>query len=229
MKVKILSVKENNSQSLPKQIDVGFVKELKASCSNNMSEKSVRTFIANFRRKFGKNSVEPGIIEKIREATHTLDEYFEVSSIEINNGTESKTLVFCNKLNQFLAFVLDYRSYEDVVIKIGIDGGAGSLKVCMSVQNPSAPVIGFKDTGVNKIFILAIAFGVDESYENVEIMFNKIDIQNLISCIYQNNIVIVGDLKIINIILGKKNIIFPARLFDSKISYLKCVNLLLTL
>lgn len=81
-------------------------------------------------------------------------------------------------------------------------GEGGSLKVSLSIQNPeTVSVTRFKDTGVNKMIVIALAEKVDESHENLHYIFSKIDLQNL--CAVYPNFFVVRDLKLINIILGK--------------------------
>lgn len=127
----------------------------------------------------------------------------------INHATEEKILVYCCKLNEFVAYVLDLRNTsDDIILKIGIDGGSNSLKICLSIQDKSLQescdfkTERHKDSGVKKIFILAIGYQVEESYENLKYMFGKLNLQNLLAC-FCGKFIIVGDMKIINMVLGK--------------------------
>ena len=62
------------------------------------------------------------------------------------------------------------------ILKVGIDGGGGSLKICMSVFDMANLVSGnkvglwkiFKDSGVNKVFLVAAVPVVPENYQNVK-------------------------------------------------------------
>lgn len=197
LKVKIVSSRDSdNIVSLSKPLTTDFAAELKST--SNMSEKTLKNFIANFRKTYGRKSVETGIVETIRESTHILDDYFDQTYIESN------CLVYCNKLNDFVGFILNHRDCsEEIIVKVGVDGGAGSLKICLAIQDCLSPSNNLKDSGVKKMFILAIAFGVPESYENIKIMFEKLDLNNFFSIMsYNDNVVLVGDMKIINLILG---------------------------
>lgn len=200
LKVSILS-KQNQNIQKNTQIDQEFVKDIADSC--DMSDRNVQNFIAKFRKRFGKRSAESQILVNLKEKSHICDDYFEVDDILVEDGTKSYTLVYCSKLNEFVAFVLEQRKCEDdVLIKVGVDGGGGSLKVCLSIQEYSQTKNGPKDSGINKLFILAVAFGADEKYEILKLIFEKINLQSLLSCFFEK-FVFVGDLKIVNLILGK--------------------------
>lgn len=206
LKVKILSSRNgNNIAAFPKPLAKDFVAEIKTA--SNMSEKNLKTFIATFRKTYGRKSVEAGIVETIRDSTHVLDEFFEQTYIESNN---SNCLVYCNKLNDFVAFILNHRDCsEEIIVKVGADGGAGSLKICLTIQDCLSSSCSHKDSGVKKSFILAIAYGVPESFENLKIMFEKLNLNNFFSIMnYNDNVVVVGDMKIINLILGIFKILF---------------------
>lgn len=171
---------------------------------NKLSQQDVKMMVSNFKKKFGKNCVEPGIAKTIFDKTHLLDSYFDVTERSFDNETITHTLVYSHKLNDLVAFVLGYRNCDDeFILKIGIDGGSGSLKVCLSIQEYSPHISSsYKDGGIMKLLILAAAFNVDESYENLKIIFETLNLQNLLAY-FPNKFVIVGDLKIINMILGK--------------------------
>ena len=65
---------------------------------------------------------------------------------------------------------------NSVLIRIGIDGSGGFLKICMSIfdiNNPFPCVQGgisrkLKESGVQKIFLLAVVPEVSENYVNVK-------------------------------------------------------------
>lgn len=103
------------------------------------------------------------------------------------------------------------RSISDVHLKLGIDGGGGFLKVCLSVQasiidNTSSErkrtryidgisIKKFKDSGVKKIFILAAVTNPQENYDNVKHLFSALGINYFKGTI-------ATDLKLANILVG---------------------------
>ncbi len=87
--------------------------------------------------------------------------------------------------------------YENIQIKIGVDGGGGFLKVCMHIYTPNDPqLIGvMKNTGVKKLLILAICPNVAETYNNLRIVLQKLKLdnpQNLsYPCVFSNNLKVI--------------------------------------
>ena len=104
--------------------------------------------------------------------------------------------------------IIETRQIEEnkSLIKIGIDGGGGFLKVCLSIfdidnpyQNTSSSSMSkrFKDSGVKRVFVIAIVPKVSEYYVNVKRLWISIGIQAL-----QKNYTAATDLNLCNIILG---------------------------
>ena len=57
------------------------------------------------------------------------------------------------------------------IVRIGIDGGQGSLKIIMSLFDPDN--LGAKDelySGVNKVIVLGLVKGVSENHHNMDIL-----------------------------------------------------------
>ncbi|CAH0389702.1 unnamed protein product [Bemisia tabaci] len=97
------------------------------------------------------------------------------------------------------------------VLKIGIDGGQGFLKVCLSVQSPGKNSVDvtsvrqtyeqevlakqFLDSGVKKIFILAITPHTQENSKNVAMMWSRLEINSL-------DPFIATDSKLANLLVG---------------------------
>ena len=76
-----------------------------------------------------------------------------------------KHVVLCNDLDGLIDKVIRCRNlHEDnTLICIGIDGGGGFLKICLSIFDLNEPSSStktlakkFKDSGVKKVFIIAV-------------------------------------------------------------------------
>ena len=94
-------------------------------------------------------------------------------------------------------------------MKIKLDGGGGSFKICLNIidqvspgQSPvkKQPNIGgsttqFSNAGVKKLFILDIAHDVQELYDNIEAFVNALQLSSLQLCVC-------ADLKLANILFG---------------------------
>ena len=93
---------------------------------------------------------------------------------------------------------------DDALIRVGLDGGGGFLKVCMSIfdllssqSKTSKCEKKIKNSGVKKVFIIGIAPGIPENYINVRTLWRSIGLHQL-----SYNFTIATDLKLCNILLG---------------------------
>ena len=86
---------------------------------------------------------------------------------------------------------------DKVIICVGIDGGQRSLKVVMNVFNIEADIDckESKDTGVNKVLVLALVKNVTENHANLQILIEKTKVNNI-------KFYLAADLKLLNIIVG---------------------------
>ena len=86
---------------------------------------------------------------------------------------------------------------DNVIIRVGIDSGQGSLKVIMNVFNREVNYDSkeAKNTGVNKVIILAFAKNVCESHTNLQTLIEKTKLNDL-------KFYLAADLKLLNIVLG---------------------------
>ena len=163
--------------------------------------------------------VEPNLKGKLSEIGHTLDSFFDVLTLNYHGNEDaifSRPTVFCSNITELISFVEQKRSYYgEANIKIGVDGGGGFLKVSLTVSSDhqtgssptpnqrlhhgsSAPSSSFKDTSVNRIFIIAIAPDVPENYFNVLQIWVMLKLKRL----EIPHITYALDLKLTNIMLG---------------------------
>ena len=114
-------------------------------------------------------------------------------------------VMVCNNLPGLLDMILQGRDGEEdenLIIRIGIDGAGGFLKICMSVFDKNDPVPNaksgvsykFKESGVNKLFLLAIVSDVPQKYVNVKRIWTALGLQTL-----QKRFTIATDLELCNI------------------------------
>ena len=162
---------------------------------------------------------EPDLANKLITKNHLLDKYFSTRicdfiHIKSNKKTAApEKVVYCNDINGLISFIKSKRSEDDVHLKVGVDGGGGFLKICLSVQKRISTLESddsdaesdtaqskdkFKDSGVKKIFVLAIAPGVQENYENISILWSLLKINEL-------DCSVAADLKLANILMGIMN------------------------
>lgn len=111
-------------------------------------------------------------------------------------------VIYCNDVPNLIERIKDTRRDEedDLYMKLGIDGGGGFLKITLSIvsRNPSVAKDSFKESGVKRLHIIALAPNLPEKYEYISLLWN-----NLLKL---NNLryTVAGDLKIINVIVGIK-------------------------
>ena len=93
---------------------------------------------------------------------------------------------------------------DDVIHRVSLDGGAGSLKIICNTfsKNQDSEVLftrteqpGNLCSGVNRSIVLAFAEGVDENHHNLRIVCELLDLHKL-------NFVVASDLKLLNVLAG---------------------------
>ena len=168
-----------------------------------------------FEASFGlRNCVEPCIQQKIYEGNHQLDAFFTHDRILFIEEDKKKNVtrnfseyaIVTTDITGLIDKVLLERQLDkkDALIRIGLDGGGGFLKVCLSIFNLDNAVSKssnlakkFKDSGVKKVFVIGIAPGVPENYINMKKLWLSIGLDKL-----KYDFTIATDLKLCNILLG---------------------------
>ena len=113
-------------------------------------------------------------------------------------------VAICNNLDQLIYRMIQERNIDEnnVLIRIGLDGGGGFLKVCLSVfdfgqTKKSRLGERFKDRGIKKVMIIGIVPEMQENYFNVKRLWLETGIE-----IISRPFTIATDLKLANILLG---------------------------
>ena len=89
--------------------------------------------------------VEPNFRAKFQTISHQLSDFFTESTIQVETGIQGKQMEFliihCKDLSDLINHVLLSRQvFSDHIIKLGIDGGGGSLKVSLGVIELDSPL-----------------------------------------------------------------------------------------
>ncbi|CAH0547097.1 unnamed protein product [Brassicogethes aeneus] len=170
--------------------------------------------IASVIRSASKNKtiIESGYKAKLERNTHLADGFFTYKEFKFVkhktsiSSDDPEVVVYCTDVKSFIDFIKQRRNIKNTHLKLGIDGGGGFLKICLSIQEisnngcetaSSKSVIAykqFKDTGVKKVFILAISQSTQENYENV-CVWSALNISTF-------DETIATDLKLANILVG---------------------------
>ena len=109
-------------------------------------------------------------------------------------------------LKEIVDHIVEERGLErdQVMVRVGLDGGQGSFKVVVSIfETGFDPEISFSKsegpgsrlTGSQRILVMALAEDLPESYENMRIIVEVLKLNDLQCCI-------ASDLKLINALLG---------------------------
>ena len=191
----------------------------------NISAKKTETAATILRHDGFK--VQPNLRVEMFKKNHLLDEFFGPKQmtflendqpVRVSKGKKVqrpvvKEVVVANDVYEVQDVIKYKRGVAQnarVRVKYGMDGGQGSLKLCMSVitekpefssphkKKPRTPkaLDDFKEDGVKKVVILAIGFEVKESYENMKTFMDELKIG------FDEEATFAVDLKMLNIMLG---------------------------
>lgn len=214
----------NNSDSLtlstggPKlNVNIGKSKAQKQISSTSMfdikrdldlSESAIDTILKHIRKDLGRSGVEACTSQSVKAKSHSLSEFYTSEKLEFEETVKvankkfvkhvHKDLIYVKDPTEFVNHVCDERNINihDAVVRIGIDGGQGSLKVIINIFDPSdLSTKDKKDSGVNKVLVLAFVEDVQESHYNMDMIFKKTQLNDL-------KFVLASDFKLLNIITG---------------------------
>lgn len=111
---------------------------------------------------------------------HELDDFFYVKEMKFtSSGSASnpRPVVLCKSVSGLIGYVSARRNVSDCVIKIGIDGGQNFLKICLKLEDGRQAGV-YKDSGVRKSILIAVAPDVSENYYNISQIWKTLDLQN---------------------------------------------------
>ena len=182
---------------------------LKMQTSLNLSDRQVLEAGKIIREGIGnKKAIEPNLQSQIALRGKSIEGFFQTTTLaflkKLPNGEVKEVrqpVTFCNNVSGLINFLCEKRSAgPSPLIKIGMDGGGGSLKFCLNVINQQGietqkSKSKFLDSGVKKLLIIAITFEVQELYENIQAILRILKIQNL-------DFIIACGLKLANVLCG---------------------------
>ena len=181
-----------------------------------MSSRKTFALARDIRAASGSRKViETDLKGKLVQKNHVLDEFFEhrkldykVKVTKTKEEIISQHTIVCNDLPTLIDAVIQYRILsDDDMIRIGLDGGGGFIKVILSVfkfgeeeseQRRSLELATrFKDSSVKKAFVISIVPNIAESYFNMKKIWINVGMHR-----FNRKFTIATDLKLINILLG---------------------------
>ena len=182
-----------------------------------LSDSQIKKISKNLRLQLGRKVIEPKLREALVENKRKFDQYFSADTVQFQ-GKDGKYVVrpfvFCSNFVGFVQEILQLRDLDisDVVLKIGLDGGKGHLKMILTIFDPNNVLkvdqggrvtreygigSGQDDSllGRKKIFILAISPQTPENYKNLQLFYDMVGVNKLE---YKQT----GDFKALNILTG---------------------------
>ena len=186
----------------------------------SLSNQQVKTLAEDMRKASGvRNLFEPSLREKIVEKNQQLQDFFEVkictlATVEGDKKRENfeQHVATCRDLNGLVEKVIQERNIneERMLIKIGLDGGGGFMKICLSIfkinDDPTSNITPksnkrlrkrFKNSSVKKVFIIGVVPDIQENCINVKRLWLECGIDAV-----SRPFTIATDLKLCNILLG---------------------------
>ena len=197
----------------PKELTTeDLLKIRKKLCLSSVKTKELAHMI-----RVGQNNrqaVQSGLAEALVESNNRLEDLFTAEEIHVVNKKdeeELKTLVYCNDVSQLVIRLLQHRGLDQSTadIKLGLDGGQGSLKVTLSIMDKDERIktgrktytegVGVKENtsgSTNKLMVLALLHDGPETYETVKILMEKLDFDSVPASI-------TSDIKMLLLLIGK--------------------------
>lgn len=116
-----------------------------------------------------------------------LEDFFNITAVDISSSkgktcrVEQHPIVMCNSVEGLIQYVKARRNVGDCSLRVGIDGGQGSLKIVLCIEDTQQQQNhqGFKDSGVRQALILALAPGVQENYVNISKFWDHLKLTSL--------------------------------------------------
>lgn len=131
LNISILSKKAKIEVETPPPIDVNVLKNIQIDTRTSTNQ--VKKIVKNLKTSSNKTVIERGTIKKLNEDSHSLDHFFSTETLTLDGAKHVKVatpVVYCHALNDLVSYLLEKRQItENYFVKIGIDGGGGSLKV----------------------------------------------------------------------------------------------------
>ena len=179
----------------------------------SLSVRGTLTLAQNMRHN-NRDIIESNLKLKMIERNHQLDDFFVHEYLLFNREdkelkkvvNDKEHAIIANDICGLIDKVFEVRGLdeENSLLRIGLDGGGGFLKVCMSAfdlrgsfSNEKTLSKKFKDSGVKKALLIGLTPNVPENYINMKRLWIEIGLHRL-----NRKFTIATDLKLCNILLG---------------------------
>lgn len=134
-----------------------------------------------------RKAIQSGLKSALQNRLSELEEFFSVASLDVSYTkgksclVEKRPIVMCDSVEGLVRYVKARRNVEECILKVGIDGGQGSIKIvlCIETNHRQQSKQGFKDSGVRQVLILALAPGIQENYENISKFWKHLSLTSI--------------------------------------------------
>lgn len=153
----------------------------------------------------------------ISEYSHTFDKHFASKECDFSS---TGRMVYCKDIVDFvylLCWLRDFSPAQLRYLKIGGDDGRGSLKLMLATLFEGDPLLeeddvklpshpdgngGVLDSGVNRVYIIAIMYGAKETFESSQMLLDSINLKALVAEFPKVKLCLCQDMKYSNAIAG---------------------------
>ena len=175
----------------------------------NIAEEKIMKILMKLRKKWGRKVITPNVKKALKERKNLMASFFTLEYIDENSekcfkdkegNVQPRWLVYCHDLEGLIdlkVMILEENNLDppsDLTEVAGLDGGKGKLMLCYSWSS----MTNRNMKGPKQCLVLALVASVEENVENLRILFEKTKLN-------QQDIVLAGDLKVINILCGMQN------------------------
>lgn len=152
---------------------------------NNLFSQTLK--LARNMRLRTRKAIQPGLKLALQNRLSELEDFFGVASFDVSYTkgksclVEKRPIVMCDSVEGLVRYVKARRNVEECILKVGIDGGQGSIKIVLCIEDKQRQQSkqGFKDSGVRQALILALAPGIQENYENISKFWNHLSLTSI--------------------------------------------------
>lgn len=134
-----------------------------------------------------RNTIQPGLRSALQNRMSELEDFYDVISLDVSytkgksHLVEQRPVVMCVSVEGFIGYLKARRNVEECFLKVGIDGGQGSIKVVLSIEDKQIQQgkKGFKNSGVRQARILALAPDMQENFENISKLWKHLTLASI--------------------------------------------------
>ena len=156
----------------------------------NWSNQETLKVASVFRKEFGRRAVESDLKGKLESRDRVLDDWFHGVQLPLENTdkVEFVPAVVCRDTSGLLLQVASMRQTDlrPARVKVGLDRGGDSLKITANViqrcdvnNNVANSSSTFRDTGVKRLLLLALAPRALESWANMKQLLQQLHLEDV--------------------------------------------------